>query len=282
MEKKRRETLAKALTVAGSDPSGGAGIEADIKTMTAHRVYALCAITAITCQNSKGITGIMEVSPEILEGQLEAVFTDIFPDAVKIGMVYSAPLIRVLGKLLKKYEPKNIVLDPLMAATTGKDLLHKEALEALKEDLLPLADLITPNLPEAEVLSKRPIQTEADREEAGKILFDRFGAAVLIKGGHQENRADDLFYDGRDFTWFRGPRIENPNTHGTGCTLSSAIASNLAKGKPLKQSIQEGKNFLSMAMGSMLDLGKGSGPLDHLFAIDGNYPKIEDLSFYLK
>lgn len=282
MEKKRRKTLAKALTIAGSDPSGGAGIEADIKTMTAHKVYALCVITAITCQNSKGITGIMEVSPGILEGQLEAVFSDIFPDAVKIGMVYSAPLIRVLGKILKKYEPKNIVLDPLMAATTGKDLLHKEALAALKEDLLPLADLITPNLPEAEILSQRPIRTEADREEAGKILFDRFGVSVLIKGGHQVDRADDLFYDGDAFTWFRSPRIENPNTHGTGCTLSSAIASNLAKGKPLKQSIQEGKNFLSMAMGSMLDLGEGSGPLDHLFAIDGNYPKIEDPSFYLK
>lgn len=280
MEKNRGKPLAKALTIAGSDSSGGAGIEADIKTMTAHGVYALCAITAITAQNSMGITGLMEVSPLILRQQLEAVFSDIFPDAVKIGMVYSAPLIQVVGEALKTYSARKVVIDPLMASSTGTPLLSKEAMASLEKDLLPLAHLITPNLPEAEILSQKKIQTDADREEAGKILFDRFGASVLIKGGHQQGQvsdhlaASDLLYDGKEFTWFEGKRIDNPNTHGTGCTLSSAIASNLAKGKALLESIREAKNFLSMAMASMLDLGEGSGPLDHLFAIEGNFPVI--------
>ena len=252
-----------ALTIAGSDSSGGAGIQADLKTMTANGVYGMSAITALTAQNTTGVTGIMEVTPEFLEAQLDAVFSDIFPDAVKTGMVSSSELIRVIADRLKKYDAKNIVVDPVMVATSGAKLISDDAIETLKEFLLPLATVITPNIPEAEVLSGMTIKTEDEMIKAAELIFNRFGCAVLCKGGHQINDANDLLFTSNGPVWFKGKRIDNPNTHGTGCTLSSAIASNLAKGRSLEDAVKEAKDYISGALAAMLDLGKGSGPLAH-------------------
>ena len=252
-----------ALTIAGSDSSGGAGIQADLKTMTANGVYGMSAITALTAQNTTGVTGIMEVTPEFLEAQLDAVFSDIFPDAVKTGMVSSSELIRVIADRLKKYDAKNIVVDPVMVATSGAKLISDDAIETLKEFLLPLATVITPNIPEADVLSGMTIKTEDEMVKAAELIFNRFGCAVLCKGGHQINDANDLLFTSNGPVWFKGKRIDNPNTHGTGCTLSSAIASNLAKGRSLEEAVKEAKDYISGALAAMLDLGKGSGPLAH-------------------
>ena len=261
-----------ALTIAGTDPSGGAGIQADLKTMTAHRVYGMSAITAVVAQNTTGVTGIMEVTPEFLAEQLDDVFTDIFPDAVKIGMVSSSALIRVIAEKLKQYHAKNIVLDPVMVATAGSKLISDEAISTLKEVLIPLADVITPNIPEMEVLSGMTIRSDRDMERAAaKFAGDTCHCAVLCKGGHQLNDANDLLYAEGEIFWFYGKRIATSNTHGTGCTLSSAIASNLAKGRGLAESVRRAKAYLSGALGDMLDLGKGSGPMNHAFAIAGEY-----------
>lgn len=252
-----------ALTIAGSDSSGGAGIQADIKTMTANGVYGMSAITALTAQNTTGVTGIMDVTPEFLEKQIDAIFTDIFPDAIKTGMVSSSELIHVIADKLKQYNASNIVVDPVMVATSGAKLISDDAIETLKECLLPLATVITPNIPEAEVLSDMKIESEEDMEKAAKLIFEKFGCAVLCKGGHQVNDANDLLYSADGPVWFKGKRIDNPNTHGTGCTLSSAIASNLAKGESLENSVKNAKDYISGALAAMLDLGKGSGPLAH-------------------
>lgn len=256
-----------ALTIAGSDSSGGAGIQADIKTMSANGVFAMSAITALTAQNTTGVTGIMDVTPEFLEQQLDAVFTDIYPDAVKIGMVSQKELIETIVKKLKQYDAKNIVVDPVMVATSGAKLISDEAIETLKEKLIPIADLITPNIPEAEVLGEIEIKTAEDMEKAAKDIGQRFNCAVLLKGGHNLNDANDLLYaDGKSY-WFKGSRIDNPNTHGTGCTFSSAIASNLAKGMTMDKAVETAKKYISLALEAMLDLGKGSGPMNHSFAI---------------
>jgi len=261
--------MRKALTIAGSDSGGGAGIQADIKTMTMNGVYAMSAITALTAQNTTGVTGIMEVTPQFLEKQLDAVFEDIFPDAVKIGMVSSSALIEVIADKLNQYKPSNIVLDPVMVATSGARLIEESAIEALKNRLLPIATVITPNIPETEILTGMTINDEASMEEAAKLLYERYGCAALVKGGHRINDANDVLYDGKsaEAVWFRGKKIDNPNTHGTGCTLSSAIASNLAKGCSLAKAVENAKEYLSGALSAMLDLGKGSGPLAHNFAI---------------
>ena len=261
--------MKKALTIAGSDSSGGAGIQADIKTMTMNGVYAMSAITALTAQNTTGVTGILEVSPDFLTKQLDAVFEDIFPDAVKIGMVSSSELIRVIADSLVRYGAANIVVDPVMVATSGARLIEDEAIETLKSRLLPLATVITPNIPEAEILADMTITDEAGMEEAAKTLYERYGCAALVKGGHRINDANDVLYATPDQgpVWFKGRRIDNPNTHGTGCTLSSAIASNLARGYSLEESVERAKEYLSGALAAMLDLGKGSGPLAHNFAI---------------
>ena len=266
-----------ALTIAGTDPSGGAGIQADLKTMTAHRVYGMSAITAVVAQNTTGVTGIMEVTPEFLAEQLDDVFTDIVPDAVKIGMVSSSALIRVIAEKLKQYHAKNIVLDPVMVATAGSKLISDEAISTLKEVLIPLADVITPNIPEMEVLSGMTIQTDKDMERAAKSVGDTCHCAVLCKGGHQLNDANDILYAEGEIFWFYGKRIATSNTHGTGCTLSSAIASNLAKGRGLAESVRRAKAYLSGALGDMLDLGKGSGPMNHAFAIEGEYGDDADM-----
>ena len=256
-----------ALTIAGSDSSGGAGIQADIKTMTANGVYAMSAVTALTAQNTTGVYGILESTPEFLASQLDCIFTDIFPDAVKTGMVSSTGLIQVIADKLKQYQARNIVVDPVMIATSGSRLISEEAVEALKSQLLPLAAVLTPNIPEAEVLSGLTISGSEDMERAAREIGERYGCAVLCKGGHDLNDANDLLWQDGSCKWFCGRRIHNPNTHGTGCTLSSAISSNLAKGCDLETAVERAKIYLSGALSSMLDLGAGSGPLDHLFSI---------------
>ena len=260
-----------ALTIAGRDSSGGAGIQADIKTMTANGVYAMSAVTALTAQNTTGVYGILESTPEFLASQLDCIFTDIFPDAVKTGMVSSTGLIEVIADKLKQYKAKNIVVDPVMVATSGSRLISQEAVDALKELLLPLATVLTPNIPEAEVLSGLTISGPADMEKAAQAIGETYGCAVLCKGGHDLNDANDLLWRDGTCKWFHGRRIDNPNTHGTGCTLSSAIASNLAKGYDLDTAVERAKAYLSGALAAMLNLGAGQGPMDHLFDLKGEY-----------
>ncbi len=270
-ENNERTGMKTALTIAGSDSSGGAGIQADIKTMSAHGIYAMSAITALTAQNTTGVTGIAEVTPEFLAAQLDAVFTDIFPDAVKIGMVSSAVLIEVIAEKLEQYGARHIVVDPVMVATSGSKLMQDEAITALKTRLLPLAEVVTPNIPEAEILSGMKIEGQQDMIAAAKIISEACGCAVLCKGGHRVNDANDLLYRDGVETWFHGKRIDNPNTHGTGCTLSSAIASNLAKEKTMDDAVRGAKEYISGALAAMLDLGQGSGPMNHLFDVKSRF-----------
>ena len=262
-----------ALTIAGSDSSGGAGIQADLKTMTMNGVFAMSAITALTAQNTTGVRAIQESTPDFLKQQIDAVFEDIYPDAVKIGMVASSELIRVIGDRLRYYEAKNIVVDPVMVATSGSSLMKNDAMQTLIEELLPLATLVTPNIPEAQVLSGMTIESKEDMMTAAKQIGDSYHCAVLLKGGHSINDANDLLYANGELVWFEGKRINNSNTHGTGCTLSSAIASNLAKGYTLSESVQRAKDYISGALTAMLDLGTGSGPMNHAFDMQGEYAK---------
>lgn len=257
-----------ALTIAGSDSSGGAGIQADIKTMTVNGVFAMSAITALTAQNTLGVTAIHEVPPDFLAAQLDAVFTDIPPDAVKIGMVASAALIEVIADRLSRYGARNVVVDPVMVSTSGSKLISDDAVAVLKSRLFPLATLITPNIPEAEALCCFAVKTPADMETAARAIEAAQGCAVLCKGGHQLNDANDLLCAGGRCRWFEGRRIDNPNTHGTGCTLSSAIASNLAKGFELAESVSRAKEYISGALAAGLDLGHGRGPMNHAFALE--------------
>ena len=260
-----------ALSIAGSDSSGGAGIQADLKTMTMNGVYAMSAVTALTAQNTTGVTAILNVPAEFLAKQIDAVFEDIRPDAVKIGMVSSAELIETIAKRLCAHHAVNIVVDPVMIATSGARLIDPAAVSALKEKLLPIARVVTPNIPEAEVLSGIKIETKQDMETASKQICAQYRCAVLCKGGHSLNDANDLLCtpDGT-LRWFEGKRIDNPNTHGTGCTLSSAIAANLAKGAPLDEAIRRAKEYLSGALADMLDLGHGSGPMNHAYLLSCN------------
>lgn len=262
-----------ALTIAGSDSSGGAGIQADIKTMICNGVYAMSAITALTAQNTTGVQGIYEVSPKFLAQQIDCIFTDIRPDAVKIGMVSSTGLIETIADKLKEYHAENIVIDPVMVATSGSKLICDDAIDALKANLLPIATILTPNIPETEVLSGMEVKTADDMIAAAKYISETYHCAVLCKGGHQLNDANDLLYRDGGFRWFNGRRIDNPNTHGTGCTLSSAIASNLAKGCDLDKAVERAKAYISGALAAMLDLGQGSGPMDHGFDIGGTFAK---------
>lgn len=255
------------LTIAGSDSSGGAGIQADIKTMTLNGVYASSCITAITAQNTQGVRSVQEVDPDILRDQLNMVFEDIFPDAVKIGMVSSKTLIQVIAEALSRHKARKIVLDPVMVATSGARLMEEAALESLVKDLLPLADLITPNIPEGEILAGQEIKNAQDMEKMAKKIGEDYGVAVLLKGGHQISTANDLLYDGEEITWFYGERVDNPNTHGTGCTLSSAIAANLAKGLSMEEAVKEAKAYITGCLRAGLDLGHGSGPLDHAYQL---------------
>lgn len=265
------ENMKTALTIAGSDSSGGAGIQADIKTMIANGVYAMSAITALTAQNTTGVSSIMEVSSEFLKEQIKMCVIDIFPDAVKTGMVSNSSLIVTISDCVKEFNLKNLVVDPVMIATSGSKLISDEAIITLKKTLLPLATLITPNIPEAEVLSNVSINSSDDMEKASKIIFDKYGCSVLCKGGHKLNDANDFLFTKDGGVWLYGERILNPNTHGTGCTLSSAIASNLAKGISLFESVKNAKSYISGALRAMLDLGKGSGPMNHGFNINSSF-----------
>lgn len=241
--------------------------------MTMNGVFGMSAVTALTAQNTTGVTGISEVSPDFLRQQIDMVFQDIRPDAVKIGMVSSAGLIEVIAERLSAYQAENIVVDPVMVATSGSSLIETDAVATMKEKLLPLATLVTPNIPEAEILSGLTVRNEEDMLAAAKAISESRGCAVLVKGGHNINDANDLLYSQGQARWFYGKRIHNPNTHGTGCTLSSAIASNLAKGFSLEESVRRAKEYISGALQAMLDLGKGRGPMNHAFALQGEFAK---------
>lgn len=255
------------LTIAGSDCSGGAGIQADIKTIAAHGLYAMSVITALTAQNTTGVSSVSDVLPEFVKMQIDAVFTDIYPDAVKIGMVSNIEIIDVIVERLKYYNAKNIVVDPVMVATSGSKLLKDEAIEAVKNKLIPIADIITPNTSEAEVLSNIAIESQLDMETSAKFISKMLNGAVLIKGGHIGENSNDLIFIEDKYHWINGKRVNNPNTHGTGCTLSSAIACNLALGLSIKESVSNAKDYITGALEDNLNLGKGSGPLNHMYII---------------
>ncbi|MGN0170035.1 MAG: bifunctional hydroxymethylpyrimidine kinase/phosphomethylpyrimidine kinase [Lachnospiraceae bacterium] len=260
-----------ALSIAGSDSCGGAGIQADLKTMTMNGVYGMSAITALTAQNTTGVRAIQESTPEFLRDQIDAVFEDIVPDAVKIGMVSSGELIRIIGERLRYYKAKNIVVDPVMVATSGSSLMKSDAVTIMTQELFPIATVVTPNIPEAEVLAECTIRDRNDMETAAQKIGNTYGCAVLLKGGHSIADANDLLFADGEKVWFESRRIDNPNTHGTGCTLSSAIAANLAKGYPLPEAVKRAKEFLSGALEAMLDLGHGAGPLKHNYDLTSSF-----------
>ncbi|MCI8482991.1 MAG: bifunctional hydroxymethylpyrimidine kinase/phosphomethylpyrimidine kinase [Lachnospiraceae bacterium] len=253
------------LTIAGSDCSGGAGIQADLKTIAAHGLYGESVITALTAQNTLGVAEVVPVSPDFLERQLECVFTDIPPDAVKIGMIPGREQMRVIRDILKKYQAEHIVMDTVMVSTSGKTLMEPEALTYYKQELLPLAEIYTPNLPEAELLLKTTIKTKEERVAAGKEFGLQYKGSVYLKGGHDLWAADDLLFDQGKMLWMEEVHIENPNTHGTGCTLSSAIACGLAQGYGVEKSVRNAKQYITGAIADGLDLGKGNGPLNHMY-----------------
>ena len=255
------------LSIAGSDSSGGAGIQADIKTIQAHHLFAQTAITALTAQNTTGVYGVLDVDPAFVEQQIDVVFDDIRPDAVKIGMVSSPAIVDAIVAALARNGATNIVVDPVMVATSGSELSSNEAVVALRDKLIPLATVITPNMPEAEVLFGAHIENATDQERAAIEIARATGVAVLVKGGHGENDANDVLArpDGT-VTWFEGERVDTTNTHGTGCTLSSAIACGLAVGKPLEEAVKSAKDYITGALSAGLDLGHGSGPMDHMWA----------------
>lgn len=258
-------TMKTVLTIAGSDASGGAGIQADIKTITAHKMYAMSAITALTAQNTLGVSGILNTPPDFITQQIDCVFNDIRPDAVKIGMTGDAAVIAAIAGALRRHAAENIVIDPVMIATSGSRLLPEEAIAALQEQLLPLAAVITPNLPEAEVISGTKISSRTAMLAAARQLAGRFPGGILIKGGHLPNTADDLLFWQDTACWFPGKKIPTANTHGTGCTLSSAIACGLADGLPLPAAVRQAKTYLTGALADGLSLGHGNGPLNHMY-----------------
>ena len=257
----------KVLTIAGSDCSGGAGMQADLKTMTALGVYGMSVITALTAQNTMGVSEVAPVEPAFVRKQLEAVFSDIVPDAVKIGMLANSEIIEVIADFLENFPQVPVVLDPVMVSTSGHCLLEPIAKDTLERKLFPLAKVITPNLPEAEVLLGRKITTSQEMEQAAKDLFAKYHCSVLVKGGHCESKASDILYTDEKLYEFSGEVMDNPNKHGTGCTLSSAIASYLAKGHDLVASCEFGKQYVERALAMNLNLGKGKGPLWHLVSL---------------
>ena len=263
--------LKAVLTIAGSDSIGGAGIQADIKTMLANGVYAMSAVTALTAQNTQGVAAIMDASPEFLAAEIDAVFDDIRPAAVKIGMVSAAALIKVIAGRLRAHKAENIVVDPVMVATSGARLLDEDASDSLTAELFPFAALITPNLPELELLTGAAITSREERIDAARKLAAKWGCAVLSKGGHAEKSADDILVTDSETTVFPGTRIDTKNTHGTGCTLSSAIAANLAKGASFTAAIRQAKDYVTGALSADLKMGKGHGPLHHGFDLKSRF-----------
>lgn len=255
----------KVLTIAGSDSSGGAGIQADLKTMTSLKVYGMSVITALTAQNTKGVISIQDLTPDFVKDECDAVFTDIFPDSVKIGMVSNKDVIEAIALKLKEYNAKNVVLDPVMVSTSGSKLIHDDAREVLIKKLFPLSTIITPNIPEAESLSGIKINNKDDMIEAARIISKSYAGYILLKGGHSTEDSNDLLYKAGEFEWINGERINNKNTHGTGCTLSSAIASYLAMGCSVPSSVKKAKQYIIGALKDMLDIGRGRGPLNHMW-----------------
>lgn len=257
--------MKKVLTIAGSDSSGGAGIQADLKTFAAHETYGMSVITAITAQNTMGVNSAVDLSSEIIAEQFDAVFSDIYPDAVKIGMLSNESIMGVVAEKLEEYEAKNIVIDPVMVATSGNTLMDRQAVDSFKKELYPLTDILTPNMAEASVLTGLEVNTKKDMEKAAEAIANNLKGMVLVKGGHLADSADDYLYFEGQGKWILGERIENPNVHGTGCTLSSAIAANLAKGMTKREAIIQAKNYIRGAIADGMNLGKGSGPLNHLY-----------------
>lgn len=255
--------MKKVLTIAGSDCSGGAGIQADIKTIISHKMYAMSVVTALTAQNTTGVFSIVELSPKFVSEQMDAVFTDIFPDSVKIGMVSSSEIIKAIAKKLEKYKPKNIVVDPVMVSTSKCKLLSDNSVKSIIDYFFPIATIITPNIYEAEILCGFSIKNESDMIKSAYEISKNFKGAILIKGGHLKDSSNDLLYQNGNPYWFKSFRINNPNTHGTGCTLSSAISCNLANGLTIEESINNAKNYINRCLNAMLNLGKGYGPIQH-------------------
>ena len=269
VRREERRSMEAVLSIAGSDSSGGAGIQADIKTIMAHGLFAETAVTALTAQNTTGVYGVADVDPEFVERQIDVVFSDIRPAAVKVGMVSSPEIVHAIARALSRNGAQNVVVDPVMVATSGAALIVGDAAQALVRELFPLADVVTPNLSEAEALCGFPVASEAEAERAACAIAEAGAAgAVLVKGGHFGERADDLLRlaDGR-LVWLTGKRIATANTHGTGCTLSSAIACGLAKGLPVEEAVCQAKSYVAGALAAGLDLGRGSGPLNHAFAL---------------
>lgn len=259
--------MKKALTIAGSDSGGGAGIQADLKTFAAHGVFGMSVITAVTAQNTLGVLAVQDILPEIIAKQIEAVFEDMGADAVKVGMVSQPATIRAIAAGLRKYSPPFIVVDPVMISKSGYHLLQPEAEKVLIQELLPLATVVTPNIPEAEAILHRSIETLADMEEAARAIHALGPQNVLIKGGHRTGDATDILYDGHILMRFEAPRIPTKNTHGTGCTLSSAIAANLARGLSMKQAVASAKRYITVAIEHALPIGKGVGPTHHFYEL---------------
>lgn len=264
------------LTIAGSDSCGGAGIQADLKTFSAHGVYGMSVITAITAQNTQGVFAVQDITSDIIEAQLDAIFKDIEVHAVKIGMVSQIETIKSIAKKIRQYNPPNVVVDPVMISKSGYDLLNPEAKATLIKELVPLADLITPNIPEAEAIIGNKINTIEDMKEAAREVCSMGVKNVLIKGGHLPDRAVDVLYDGKDFTFYEVERINTKNTHGTGCTLSSSIASNLGKGLEIKTAINKSKEYITVAIKHSIDLGKGVGPTNHFYSLYEKAGMLED------
>ena len=255
------------LTIAGSDSCGGAGIQADLKTFSAHGTYGMSVITAVTVQNTMGVFGCQDISPEIIEGQIDALFTDIEISAVKVGMVSQVETINAIAKKLEQYSPKNIVIDPVMISKSGFDLLKPEAKNELIKRLIPLATVLTPNLPEAEAITGIKIETIDAMKCAAEKIYEMGAKNVFVKGGHLDDDATDILFDGKEITVIPGKRFETKNTHGTGCTISSAIAANLAKGMNVETAVRKAKDYISTAIEHSFAIGKGVGPTNHFYEL---------------
>lgn len=255
------------LTIAGSDSCGGAGIQADIKTFSAHKVYGMSVITAVTAQSTRGVFAVQDMDPAIIQKQIEAVFEDISVHGIKIGMVSQIETIKIIADTLKKYPHDNLVVDPVMVSKSGFDLLQPQAKAALIQYLLPMATMVTPNLPEAEVITGMKIEGLEDMKRGAKIIHSMGPKYVLIKGGHLKGEAVDILFDGRDFTSYVSERIATKNTHGTGCTLSSAIAANLGKGKDIHEAVASAKSYITTAIKHSFSIGKGPGPVHHFYPL---------------
>ncbi|WP_423363617.1 bifunctional hydroxymethylpyrimidine kinase/phosphomethylpyrimidine kinase [Mycoplasma sp. P36-A1] len=261
------------LSIAGSDCSGGAGIQADIKTFSAHELFGMSVVCSVVAENTQTVLDYQDINIDIINKQIEAIFEDLRPEAVKIGMLSSKEIMNTVAIKLKEYQAKNIVVDPVMFAKNGSALMARDSIETLKAVILPIADLITPNIPEAEEIAQMKIENHKDMEKAAKIIINMKAKAVLIKGGHSKEDATDILYDGKNFYYYKAERINTKNTHGTGCTYSSAIASNLAKGLSLNEAVAQAKKYVTTAIKHSLNIGSGHGPTNHFYNLYQNQKK---------